>query len=158
MTDGLKSVADAEVALERLFRLTVSRQLDSRQAAAVGAVVTRAGYALLRSLSESSELAVTELARRCSMDPAACGRQLQALDREGFISRTAGVDDGRVIVVQLTDAGRKVYERIVAIRNDHMQQVLSDWPEADRVALAALVGRLVEDLKATPFRPTKEQW
>jgi DNA-binding MarR family transcriptional regulator len=150
------SVAEAEVALERLFRLTVSRQMDSHQAAAVGAVVTRAGYALLRSLSESPELAVTELARRCSMDPAACGRQLQALDREGLITRTAGVDDGRVIVVQLTAAGRTVYQRIVAVRNDHMERVLADWPEADRVALASLVGRLVEDLKSTPFRPSKE--
>jgi DNA-binding MarR family transcriptional regulator len=158
MTARRNSVAAAEVALERLFRLTVSRQMDTRQSAAVGAVVTRAGYALLRSLSESSELAVTELARRCSMDPAACGRQLQALDREGLITRTAGVDDGRVIVVQLTEAGRKVYERIVAVRNEHMEQVLADWPEADRVALSELVDRLVEDLKTTPFRPTKEQW
>ncbi|HEX4430076.1 MAG TPA: MarR family transcriptional regulator [Frankiaceae bacterium] len=157
MTEQGKSVAAAEVALERLFRLTVSRQMDTRQAAAVGAVVTRAGYALLRILSEATELAVAELARRCSMDPAACGRQLQALDREGLITRTAGAEDGRVIVVKLTEAGRNVYQRIVAVRNDHMEQVLVDWPEADREALAALVGRLVDDLKATPFRPIKEQ-
>ena len=117
-SDAPADVVAAEQALERLFRLTVSRQMDTRQAAAVGAVVTRAGYALLRCLSESPELAVTELARRCSMDPAACGRQLQALDREGLISRTAGADDGRVIAVRLTDSGREVYQRIVAVRND----------------------------------------
>ena len=44
-SDAPADVVAAERALERLFRLTVSRQMHTRQAAAVGAVVTRAGYA-----------------------------------------------------------------------------------------------------------------
>ena len=95
MHDGPSGVAEAEEALEQLFRLTVSRKMYARQSAAVGAVVSRAGYAVLRCLDQAGPLAVGELAARCSMDPAAAGRQVRALEEEGFVARTAGADDGR---------------------------------------------------------------
>ncbi|MCU1375276.1 MAG: hypothetical protein JWO68_2562, partial [Actinomycetia bacterium] len=50
---GGAEVAAAEHALERLFRLTVNRKVHTRQSAAVGADVTRAGYAVLRSIHEA---------------------------------------------------------------------------------------------------------
>jgi DNA-binding MarR family transcriptional regulator len=149
---GSDEVVAAEHALERLFRLTVSRKVHTRQSAAVGAVVTRAGYAVLRCVEEAGELSLGELARQCSMDPAAAGRQVKALEDDGFVERESGVD-ARVTVVRLTPEGRDVYEKIVAVRTRHMSEVLSAWPSADRQALARLVDRLVDDLRAVPFRP-----
>jgi DNA-binding MarR family transcriptional regulator len=55
--------------------------------------------------------------------------------------------------VALTDAGAEVYRRIVEVRTDHLDEVLADWPDDDRAELTRLVGRLVDDLKAVPFRP-----
>lgn len=146
-------IAAAEHALERLFRLTVNRKVHTRQTAAVGSDVTRAGYAVLRCLDEAGELSLGALARECSMDPAAAGRQVRTLEEEGFLVRAPADDDGRVTVVRLTDRGREVYRRIVAIRTTHMSDVLSSWSKADRDALARLVDRLVDDLKSVPFRP-----
>lgn len=146
-------VVGAEQALERLFRLTVSRRMYSRQSAAVGAVVTRAGYAVLRSVDQAGELTMTELARECSMDPAAAGRQVRSLTEDGLVERRSGADDARVTVVRLTPEGRDVYRRIVAVRTAHLDEVLSGWSTEDRSALTTLVDRLVDDLKAVPFRP-----
>jgi DNA-binding MarR family transcriptional regulator len=149
---GGADIAAAERALERLFRLTVNRKVHTKQTAAIGTDVTRAGYAVLRSIDEAGELSLGELARQCSMDPAAAGRQVKALEDDGLVEREPG-EDARVTVVRLTDRGRDVYERIVAVRNAHMTDVLSAWTAADREALARLVDRLVDDLKAVPFRP-----
>jgi DNA-binding MarR family transcriptional regulator len=146
-------VAAAEHALERLFRLTVSRKMHDRQSAAVGAVVTRAGYAVLRCVDEAGEVSLGELARLCSMDPAAAGRQVKVLEDDGFVVRAPSTGDGRVTVVRLAPRGREVYRRIVAIRTGHLNEVLAGWSGADRAALAQLVDRLVDDLKAVPFRP-----
>ena len=146
-------VAAAEQALERLFRLTVNRKVHTRQTAAVGSDVTRAGYAVLRCIDGAGELSLGNLARECSMDPAAAGRQVKALEEEGFVVRAPGEDDGRVTVVRLTDRGRDVYRSIVDIRTNHMSEVLSAWSKADRTALSRLVDRLVDDLKSVPFRP-----
>ncbi|HEX7095818.1 MAG TPA: MarR family transcriptional regulator [Acidimicrobiales bacterium] len=150
---GDADVRAAERALERLFRLTVNRTMYARQAAAVGAVVTRAGYAVLRCVHDAGELSLGELARECSMDPAAAGRQVKALEDEGLVERRSHDADGRVVVVRLTPRGRDVYLRIVELRTEHMRQVLSSWSCADRIALARLVDRLVDDLRAVPFRP-----
>jgi DNA-binding MarR family transcriptional regulator len=146
-------VAAAERALERLFRLAMGRKVHTRQSAAVGAVVTRAGYAILRSLDEEGELTMGELADRTAMDPAAAGRQVKALEGDGFVSRRAATGDARSTVVHLTEIGRIVYRRIVAVRTAHMNEVLAGWPAADRQVLATLVDRLVDDLRTVPFRP-----
>jgi DNA-binding MarR family transcriptional regulator len=146
-------VAATERALERLFRLSMGRRVHIRQSAAVGAVVSRAGYAILRSLAEEGALAMGELAQRAAMDPAAAGRQVKGLERDGFVQRKPAEADARSTVVRLTGAGRDVYERIVDVRTGHMDEVLSEWQPDDRAALARLVDRLVEDLRAVPFRP-----
>jgi DNA-binding MarR family transcriptional regulator len=148
-------VAAAERALERLFRLTVNRKVHTKQTAAVGVDVTRAGYAVLRTVDELGEATMGEIARQCSMDPAAAGRQVKALEDDGLVERNADDGDARVTVVRLTTAGRDVYRRIVAVRTAHMTEVLATWPATDRAALARLVDRLVDDLKAVPFRPTR---
>jgi DNA-binding MarR family transcriptional regulator len=144
-------VAAAERALERLFRLTMSRKLHTRQAAAVGADVTRGGYAVLRCLEEAGESTLRDVGRECSMDAAAASRQVKALEGDGLVERRAAPDDRRVTVLRLTRAGRDVYRRIVRVRTSYMEDVLADWPAADRVTLTRLVDRLVNGLKGARF-------
>jgi DNA-binding MarR family transcriptional regulator len=144
-------VAAAERALERLFRLTMNRKVHTRQTAAVGADVTRAGYAVLRCIDEAGERTLSDVARECSMDAAAASRQVKALEDDGFIGRRANPDDGRVAVLRLTPAGRAVYRRIVSVREAYMDEVLAGWSAADRATLTRLVDRLVDDLSNVPF-------
>jgi DNA-binding MarR family transcriptional regulator len=146
-------VAAAERALERLFRLTANRRMQSKQTAVVGADVTRAGYAVLRCL-DGGEMSLGDLARDCAMDPAAAGRQVKLLEDDGLLARTPSPDDARVAVVRLTPDGRKVYRRIEQFRTDYMSDVLANWSASDRATLARLVDRLVDDLKAVPLRST----
>jgi DNA-binding MarR family transcriptional regulator len=153
MTRGTDDTSAAEEALERLFRLTGGRKMYARQSAVVGVLVTRAGYAILRTLDQEGPLSTGELARGCTMDAGAAVRQVKALEDDGLVTRTDRADDARVTVVALTDAGREVYRRIVEVRTDHLDEVLAAWSDTDRAQLTELVGRLVDDLKAVPFKP-----
>jgi DNA-binding MarR family transcriptional regulator len=144
-------IAEAERALEGLFRMSAGRRTHTRQAAQVGAVVTRAGYAVLRSLADGGELTLSDIGRLCVMDPAATGRQVRQLEQEGLVERTTLEADGRVTVVRLTEHGRRVYERVVAMRVAYMRAVLDGWSDVDRRRLAGLVDRLVEDMRHLPF-------
>jgi DNA-binding MarR family transcriptional regulator len=143
-----------ERALEGLFRLGANRRFDARQAAAVGAVVTRAGYAMLRSLADADALDATlslrQAADACAMDAATASRQLVALVEEGLVERRTG-DDARAISLRLTDRGREVYERIVRYRLSYLTGALKEWPAKDRAALTSLVQRLAADLTTQPF-------
>ena len=145
---------ELERALEGLFRLGANRRFNLRQAISVGAVVTRAGYAALRSLHDHGTLSVRRLADACAMDAATASRQLMPLVDEGFVERRSVDGDARQVELSLTPLGREVYERIVEYRLDQLTGVLTTWPEADRAALSALVTRLVRDLARLPRAPS----
>ena len=149
-------VGAVERSLEQLFRLTVNRRMHQRQTEAVGADVTRAGYAILRCLDDAGELSLGDLARDCSMDPGAASRQVRQLEDTGLIERS-GTDDGRVVVLRLTGRGGDVYRRIVAIRSAHMSEVLATWTATERAQLSQVVDRLVVDLKSTPLTPERNR-
>ncbi len=146
------STVDAELerALEGLFRLGANRRFNARQTISVGAVVTRAGYAALRSLHDHGTLSVRRLADACAMDAATASRQLMQLVDEGLVERRSADGDARQVELSLTPRGREVYDRIVDYRLDQLTGVLDAWPEQDRAALTALVMRLVRDLARLP--------
>ena len=148
------SVVDIDIKLERalegLFRLGANRRFNQRQAISVGAVVTRAGYAALRSLYDNGSLSVRQLAAACAMDAATASRQLQPLVEAGLVERSSVEGDARQVELTLTARGRAVYERIVDYRLDQLTSVLESWPAADRAALTNLVTRLVGSLAQLP--------
>ena len=145
-------VSEAERSLERLFRLTVNRAIHHRQTAAIGVDVTRAGYAILRTLADSGDLPMGQLAKRCSMDPAAANRQVRVLEDAELVERVTDPDDARLAVARLTTKGRRTHDRIVALRVEQMTDVLDSWSEHDCTELVRLIDRLVADLRSTPLR------
>ena len=151
--DGTPTADDValERALEGLFRLAANRRFDARQSAAVGAVVTRAGYAVLRSLSDSGAISLRQVADECAMDAATASRQVMGLIGEGLVQRRTADGDARSVELTLTDHGREIYEKIVGYRLAHLANVLDEWSERDRVQLMRLVGRLATDLAAKPL-------
>jgi len=142
--------AELERALEGLFRLGANRRFNLRQTLSVGAPVTRAGYAALRSLNDHGTLSIRRLADACAMDAATASRQLMQLVDEGLVERRSADGDARQAEVSLTPRGREVYKRIVAYRLDQLTSVLDAWPEADRATLTDLVTRLARDLARLP--------
>lgn len=138
-----------ERALEGLFRLGANRRFDARQSAAVGAVVTRAGYAVLRSLSDHGTLTLRQVAESSAMDSATASRQVVQLVEEGLVNRASADADARSVELSLTELGHDVYERIVAYRLAHLAEVTRDWSDEDRAVLSVLVRRLVVDLAGT---------
>jgi DNA-binding MarR family transcriptional regulator len=145
---------ELERALEELFRLGANKRFNHHQAIAVGAVVTRAGYAALRSLYDHGTLSVRRLADACSMDAATASRQLMPLVDEGLVERGVAEGDARQVVLRLTPRGREVYGRIVEYRLGQLTSVLEAWPDEDRVRLTDLVSRLARDLARLPRETT----
>lgn len=145
-----------ERALEQLLRLNASRKVHARQVAAAGVRISAPGLALLRRIQEEGPLSLGELARRTEMDPAATGRQIRALEDEGFVRRDPSAEDGRVTVVRVTPAGREARRRIGEVVGSHMEGVLATWSDADRSDLARLLTRLVDDLRSAQYRAVVE--
>ncbi len=144
---------DLMVSLQRLGRLLASRQVATRITTAAGAEVTQQGVALLRVLLREGQLSVAALAAATPMEIAAVSRQVRLLERLGAVGRSSSPDDGRVALLELTAEGRTLAEKIRTVGVRHLEEALGDWPAADKRALATLMMRLVDDLRATPVRP-----
>lgn len=150
-------LAAIERALEQLLRLYASRKVHARRSAAAGVMISQPGYLLLRRLQEDGPLPMGELAKITQMDPAAAGRQVRQLEEEGLVTRAKGEDDGRVVVVKVTPRGATVRQRLSAVGELHMSDVLQDWPQDDRAQLAELLPRFVEGLRGIPFRSSVDE-
>jgi DNA-binding MarR family transcriptional regulator len=139
--------------LQRLGRLLASRQVASRIITVAGVDVTQQGMALLRVLLRDGRQSIATLAASAAMDLGAVSRQLRLLEDAGVVRRSRDPADGRVALVDLTARGRGAAERIRAVSVGHLAEALRDWSVSDQRALAGLIGRLVDDLVATPVRP-----
>ncbi|NCE93193.1 MarR family winged helix-turn-helix transcriptional regulator [Pseudomonas sp. L13] len=67
-------------------------------------------YLAMMVLWEEDELTVSEISSRLLTDPGSMTPLLKRLEAEGLLSRTRSREDERVVVVELTDAGRALQE------------------------------------------------
>jgi DNA-binding MarR family transcriptional regulator len=151
--DALDDLAGS---LQRLGRLLASRQATSRVTSAAGVGVSQQGAALLRALLREGRQSMAGLASAAAMDLGAVSRQVRDLESIAAVRRSSDPDDGRVVLLELTAKGRRMAENLRRVGVQHLGDALQGWPEADGRTLAALLGRLVDDLRATPV-PTDDQ-
>ena len=73
-------------------------------------------------------------------------RKLQDLDAAGLTKRELDRDDRRATLVGLSPHGKHVMRRIEQARLAYLDDVLTEWPAAERHDLARLLSRFADDL------------
>ena len=137
--------------LAQVVRLTSSRSLFARQAAAAGVGLTQPSYALLRALIDNGPLAMGALARSTHMDMGMATRQVTSLVDAGLVTRNPDPADLRVALVTVTSQGRRVAGKLLGVRIGHLQRALADWTEAELDQFDRFLTRFVADSLATPI-------
>ena len=72
-------------------------------------------YLAMMVLWEEDGLTVGEISSRLLTDPGSLTPLLKRLEAEGLLSRTRSREDERVVVVELTNAGRALQEKAMGI-------------------------------------------
>ncbi len=72
-------------------------------------------YLAMMVLWEEDGLTVGEISSRLLTDPGSLTPLLKRLEAEGLLSRTRNREDERVVVVELTDAGRALQDKAMGI-------------------------------------------
>ncbi|MDI1466118.1 MarR family transcriptional regulator [Catellatospora sp. KI3] len=80
---------------------------------------------------------LTELATREGVTQPAMTQLVSRLERDGLAARAADPEDGRVVLVEITPAGRELMARRRRIRADHINEILGTLSEDDRRAVDA---------------------
>jgi DNA-binding MarR family transcriptional regulator len=108
--------------------------------------------ATLTTLERSGPRRLTSLAAAEGVTQPAMTQLVGRLEVSGLVERCADPDDGRVVRVQLTDAGRDLVARRRAARAERLSGLLATLSPADQEALAAAVPAITA--LATPRRDT----
>jgi len=125
---GSQQATDVAAALERLFGLI-------RWLSPAGLSLTAA--ATLATLERSGPGRLTALAAREGVTQPAMTQLIARMTDQGLVARVADPDDGRVVHVQITDAGRDLVASRRAARAGRLHALLATLSADDRDALTA---------------------
>ena len=152
MPDAVVPRSDLAAQLEGTFRLLGKRiyRTSARRASDGGPGLDLASMSVLAVLADQNEMRPSDIATALEIDQSTVSRQLQQLEKVGFVARRADSGDGRVSRIRLTSDGSARVAAIRAARARMLDEVFLGWPEADRRQLNVLLERLHDDLAARP--------
>jgi DNA-binding MarR family transcriptional regulator len=155
-------------ARRRIERLTTAvrdfRRISSSSAFAsrwlgAGADALEGGqYDVLDRLSEREAWRMGEIAAVLRVDPSATTRAVPPLEQMGFVERTRDPNDGRAVLVRITDEGRERQERARSQGLQLWGEALQEFTDEELEEFAALMRRLAGSFERLLFgsTPTEE--
>lgn len=106
----------------------------------------RAAYLLLNRLDRRGPMGVKALAAGMGIDSSTVTRQVAPLVEAGLVTRTSHPEDGRAVVLKLSEQGLERLEEVRASRRDLMELATDGWDEDERRAFTTLLTRFNEAL------------
>jgi DNA-binding MarR family transcriptional regulator len=113
--------------------------------------LNRGAWDVLASLRREGppyELSPTELYRGLMRTSGAMTNRLHKLEAAGLIERRPDPDDGRGIVVRLTERGRAVVDEIAPLHLENERELLSALSAEELATLEGTLRKLLRDLEA----------
>jgi DNA-binding MarR family transcriptional regulator len=111
---------------------------------AAGASLTEAQVAALESVAQLGPLPVGVIARNAGIAQPTVTRMINTLERRGVVRRTASSRDDRVVLIELTEAGRELWEAKYSLLRYWQRDSLLRFPPEQRRDVVAMLSRLVE--------------
>ncbi|WP_369249747.1 MarR family winged helix-turn-helix transcriptional regulator [Streptomyces sp. R41] len=138
-------IAEIEGALNRISYLTGRVRQHDRLMALAGVQLDRAGVALLRQIADSEPMRLGELANLLAVEASHVTRQVQQLQKSGYVTRVPDPDDRRAQRIQITPTGQEVINRVREASCRGMEVALKAWSPQELRQLATLFHRMVDD-------------
>ena len=104
-------------------------------------------YRVLAALAEQARpLRLVELSTLTSADLSTLSRLVADMHKTGLVSRERPANDQRSLQVELTDAGRELYDRFMPVAAYYEEVATGTLSKKEAAALKAVLGALYENL------------
>jgi len=134
-TDEIAALRHSFATLMQAVRRLRGREAQQRCA------MSFAQYSLLRALSDG-DLSSGQLAATAGLTPAATTQMVDCLEREGVVERRRSGEDRRVVVLHLTDEGRRRHDAKHAEVEEQWRAALAGLDERELREAAQVIDRL----------------
>ena len=144
---GAEDVQRIEDALASVVGLVGLPRVHERLLAKAGVRIDPTAYPVLRVVSESEPLRLSELTRLLGVDVSTASRTVKRLVLDGLVVKRLDVRDGRASELWLSERGRELLRRLRAARHELIGEVFAEWSRDDLASLAPLLERAAQDLQ-----------
>jgi DNA-binding MarR family transcriptional regulator len=135
-----QDLEDLERELSWLLRR--ARALSGELSRQIHPDLDAAAYVLLATLTEAGPLRANDLAELFGVDKSSISRQVQRLERLGFLGRRADDTDRRAQLLAATPKGKRRLTAASRARRKRFRARLDGWHPTEVRDLARLLGRL----------------
>jgi DNA-binding MarR family transcriptional regulator len=145
--------AEPRIVLEQFlpYRLNVLATVVSNALAQIYAErfgLTIPGWRIVATLGQYGVRTARDIALHSVMHKSTVSRAVSALEERGLVARRPNRDDRREELLELTPAGRQVYEALTPEALAFEEGLLSVLTPAEQEAFLALVGKLDQRARA----------
>jgi MarR family transcriptional regulator, multiple antibiotic resistance protein MarR len=98
---------------------------------------------VLSSLANGEGTSAAGLCKSISYDPGAMTRMIDRLEQRGLIRRVRDTGDRRLTNLQMTDEGKRLYPRLLAVKDEVQAQFLRGFSKEEIQMLEGLLNRMV---------------
>lgn len=98
-------------------------------------------FFILNHLAATGPLRAADLSDAFAMDKGGVSRQVQTLVDLGLVERHRDPEDGRALVLVVSDEGRERLERMSQVRRERFDERLAAWSDAELASFVASLAR-----------------
>lgn len=120
----------------------VSQEIAEAYGERFGLAVTE--WRILAVLGRFPGMSAVGVAERSAMDKVAVSRAVARLLERGLLHRETHGDDRRRSVLELSEAGRAVYDEVAPLALSYERELLAPLSEEERVQFSRMLDRLGE--------------
>lgn len=107
-------------------------------------------WQVIAHLASHRRISVREVHARVAMDKVKVSRAAASLEAAGHVRKEINPADRRLVSLELTPKGRRLYLAIVPLALDFEEKTLAVLSPDERAALRAIVGKLLGDAGPSP--------
>lgn len=144
MTDEVGADADVQAAQDALMRFVRNFGLHQPDRTPCGQPLPVSEAHALAEIARDGPLRQIELARRLKLQKSSVSRLVTNLAERGWLHRHAADDDGRGVLLELTDAGVVAAARQADARRARFTSLLDRIPDHDRATVVRVLQTLAE--------------
>jgi DNA-binding MarR family transcriptional regulator len=144
MTEAAEVPADVGAGQDALMRFVRNFGLHQPDRTPCGQPLPVSEAHALSEIARDGRLRQVELARRLKLEKSTVSRIVANLAGRGWVHRHAAAEDGRGVLLELTDAGSAAADRIADARRDRFTAMLDRIPDDRRADVVRALNLLAE--------------
>ena len=110
---------------------------------------------LMELFHEDRAMTQQELSQRLAIDPGATARNLDHLEKNGWIHRKVNPENRRQKLVSPTQKAREHESRLITILTRASQALVENFSESEKTEVLALLDRIIDNARAAGAKKEK---